>query len=135
MAIEHPRPRVVVSRCLGFAACRYNGEVLPERFIDRLASSVDYVTVCPEVEIGMGTPRETAQLVREHGGLHMVGTRSRRDWTEAMESFAVRRATSVNLVFTGIEMDEGAPLRDGNRSLLTADYGGLVLAVYLAARM
>ncbi len=52
-----------------------------------------------------------------------------------IESFIVRRANSVNLVYNGIEMERGAPLRDGARALLTADYGGLVLAVYLVARI
>jgi uncharacterized protein YbbK (DUF523 family) len=28
------RPQVVVSKCLGFAACRYNGQVIPDPFVE-----------------------------------------------------------------------------------------------------
>lgn len=52
-----------------------------------------------------------------------------------IESFTVRHATMINLVYNGIEADDGRPLRNADRALLTADYGGLVLAVYLSARM
>lgn len=53
-----------------------------------------------------------------------------------IESFTLRHATNVNMVASsGFETEEGRPLRDGNRALLTADYGGLVLTVHLTARM
>ena len=37
------KPRLVVSRCLGFAACRYNGVTIPDHFVERLAPWVDYL--------------------------------------------------------------------------------------------
>jgi uncharacterized protein YbgA (DUF1722 family)/uncharacterized protein YbbK (DUF523 family) len=88
--------RVGISSCLLGQEVRWDGGHKRDRFLtDELAPYVEWVAVCPEVEIGMGTPRETVQLVREQGGLHLVGTRSRRDWTEAMESFAVRRVRAL----------------------------------------
>jgi len=88
--IEHPRPRIVVSRCLGFAACRYNGEVLPERFIDRLAPYVDFVTVCPEVEIGLGTPRDPVRLVTKGNVRHLLQPATGLDVTTRMHQFNTR---------------------------------------------
>ncbi|MCS7155707.1 MAG: DUF523 domain-containing protein, partial [Bacteroidetes bacterium] len=52
-----PRPRVLVSRCLEFDAVRYNGERIPDRIIRELMPHVEFVPVCPEVEVGMGVPR------------------------------------------------------------------------------
>jgi uncharacterized protein YbgA (DUF1722 family)/uncharacterized protein YbbK (DUF523 family) len=49
------------------------------------------VAVCPEVEVGMGTPREPLQLVRHPGGSRMVTTRTGTDWTERMAAYAERR--------------------------------------------
>ncbi|ETA79490.1 YbgA family protein [Youngiibacter fragilis] len=61
------RPKVVVSRCLGFDTCRYNGQTLPDKFVDALGEFVEYRTVCPEVEIGLGVPRDPIRLVLERG--------------------------------------------------------------------
>ncbi len=52
-----------------------------------------------------------------------------------IETFTTRTATSVNQFSGTPEADEGWPLRDADRALLTGDYGGLVLALYLAARI
>ena len=46
------RPRIVVSRCLGFDACRWNGEMIRDAFVESLKPHVDFVTFCPECETG-----------------------------------------------------------------------------------
>jgi uncharacterized protein YbbK (DUF523 family) len=58
-----PRPVVVVSKCLGFAACRYNGQKIFDAFVDKLGRFVDYVLVCPEMEIGLGVPRDPIRVI------------------------------------------------------------------------
>jgi uncharacterized protein YbgA (DUF1722 family)/uncharacterized protein YbbK (DUF523 family) len=96
--IDHPRPRVVVSRCMGFAACRYNGENLPERFIDRLSSFVKYVPICPEVEIGLGTPREPVRLVTRGDVRHLLQPATGIDVTSRMNKFSARFLDDVGNV-------------------------------------
>lgn len=59
-----PKPRVVVSRCLGFDACRYDGSILRDRLIELLEPHVEFVDVCPEAQIGLGTPRLPLRLVQ-----------------------------------------------------------------------
>ena len=49
-----PKPRVVVSRCLGFEKCRYDGSVISDPTVPLLEPHVEYITVCPEKEIGLG---------------------------------------------------------------------------------
>ena len=57
------RPRVGVSSCLLGAEVRFNGGHKRCRFLtDELDPYVDWVPYCPEVEIGLGTPREPIQL-------------------------------------------------------------------------
>jgi len=53
-AMVAPRPRLFISRCLGFESCRWNGEVIRDDFIAKLAGLADVVHDCPEMGIGLG---------------------------------------------------------------------------------
>jgi uncharacterized protein YbbK (DUF523 family)/uncharacterized protein YbgA (DUF1722 family) len=63
--INNVKPVVVVSRCLGFEGCRYNGQMDSCHLVEKLKNYVDFITVCPEIQIGLETPREAIRLVRE----------------------------------------------------------------------
>lgn len=87
----HPRPRLVVSRCLELAACRYDGATIRAPLVRRLAPFVELVPVCPEVEIGLGVPRDPVRLVTLPGGPdcpRMVQPSTGRDLTDAMTGFS-----------------------------------------------
>lgn len=84
----HPRPRVVISRCIDFDACRYNGQVIRASVRDELEPHVDFVPICPELEIGLGVPRDPVRLRRKDGTVHMVQPATGRDLTARMESFS-----------------------------------------------
>ncbi|MCK4438674.1 DUF523 domain-containing protein, partial [Candidatus Bathyarchaeota archaeon] len=60
---SRPKPRVVVSRCLGFEACRWNAEIIRSQTVNELRHHVEFVTVCPEQDIGLGVPRKPIDLV------------------------------------------------------------------------
>lgn len=83
-----PRPKVVVSACLGFAAVRYSGELIPDQIVAALRAHVDFIPVCPEVEIGLGVPRPTVRLVRAREGVRMVQPLTGEDLTERMAAFS-----------------------------------------------
>ncbi|MGM8838621.1 MULTISPECIES: DUF1722 domain-containing protein [Thermus] len=83
-----PRPRLAISACLGFAAVRYSGELIPDKVVAALREHVDFVPVCPEVEIGLGVPRPTVRLVRGEDGPRMVQPSTGEDLTERMRSFS-----------------------------------------------
>lgn len=83
-----PRPVVVVSECLGFAHCRWNGLIVPDAFVAKLGAHVAIRPLCPEVAIGLGTPREPLQTVRQGGELRLIQPATSRDLTEAMRSFS-----------------------------------------------
>jgi uncharacterized protein YbgA (DUF1722 family)/uncharacterized protein YbbK (DUF523 family) len=98
------RPQVVVSRCLGFDACRYNGVTIPDAFVEQLGDYVTYVPVCPEVEIGLGVPRDPVRIVVVEGEPRLVQPASERDVTEQMRAFAEK-------FFEGLEYVDGFILK------------------------
>lgn len=87
---EQPRPRVVVSKCLGFANCRYNGVTITDRVVETIKPFVDPIPVCPEVEIGLGVPRAPIRRVETEGGIRLIQPETGRDVTAAMDGFAER---------------------------------------------
>ena len=92
------RIRVGVSACLVGAQVRFDGGHKRDRRVaETLARHFELVTVCPEVEVGMGTPRETVRLVSDRERPRLVTSRSAVDWTERMESYATARVTRADL--------------------------------------
>ncbi|MCF7927752.1 MAG: DUF523 and DUF1722 domain-containing protein [Spirochaetales bacterium] len=85
-----PRPRVLISRCLGFDNCRYNAAVVKDEFVEQLKESIEAVTVCPEVEMGLETPREPVRLVEWEGEFHLFQPATGKDYTEKMNDFLDR---------------------------------------------
>jgi uncharacterized protein YbgA (DUF1722 family)/uncharacterized protein YbbK (DUF523 family) len=53
------------------------------------------VRVCPEVEVGMGVPRETLRLVRAADDTRMITTRTGIDHTAAMRKYAERKTRQL----------------------------------------
>lgn len=82
------QPRLVVSKCLGFDRCRYDGSVIPDPVVDSLRAWVELLPVCPEVELGLGAPRPPVRLVQVGGEVRLLQPATGRDLTEAMRAFA-----------------------------------------------
>lgn len=82
------RPILLVSRCLGFEACRYNGAILQSDIVDQLKPYCEIVTVCPEKEIGLGVPRKPIRLVSEGGNILLIQHETNLDVTNKMIEFA-----------------------------------------------
>ena len=78
-----------VSSCLLGESVRYNAEHKRDStVIDLLGQQFEAVPVCPEVELGMGVPREPVRLVaNDASSERMVGSESGKDWTQAMADF------------------------------------------------
>ena len=60
--MDHLEPKVVFSGCLGFDHYRYNGGIISEIMVDQLKPFTEIVTVCPEVAIDLGIPRQPTRL-------------------------------------------------------------------------
>ncbi len=85
----------MVSRCLGFGVCRWNGEVLDCRLVDELKNEVDFIPVCPECEIGLGRPRPPILLVRKNSALTLMQPATGLDLTFKMVTFAEKFLQSL----------------------------------------
>lgn len=85
---DENKPTVVVSRCLGFSKCRYNGDVIEDSFVRELKEHVNYITVCPEVEIGLGIPRDPVRLVLENETIELYQPATGKLYTEEMNQYS-----------------------------------------------
>jgi uncharacterized protein YbgA (DUF1722 family)/uncharacterized protein YbbK (DUF523 family) len=85
---ELARPRVVVSKCIEFDRCRYNGLMISSDVVRALKPLVDFVPVCPEVEIGLGVPRDPIRVVSSRAVRALVQPSTGADVTAKMEAFA-----------------------------------------------
>lgn len=84
--------RIGVSTCMLGQNVRHDGGHARDRFVtDELSQWVDFVPTCPEVEIGMGTPRPTVRLVDEGDDVRMIEPASGTDHTDAMSAFSRKR--------------------------------------------
>ena len=104
--------RVGISSCLLGAAVRYDGQHKRNDFlVDELGPLVEWVPVCPEVEVGMGVPRESVRLVRgATGATRMLGNQTGDDWTARMEAFAARRVDELaRLELSGYVLKSRSP--------------------------
>jgi len=81
------KPVVVFSKCLGFEHCRYNGEMINDTFVQKLVPLVEAETICAEVEIGLGVPRDPIRIVSAGDELKLVQPETGIDVTRKMLDF------------------------------------------------
>ncbi len=85
-----------VSACLLGQEVRYDGGHKRDDFLTTvLGPFVRWVPVCPEVEIGLGVPRDTLRLVGDERAPRLVVQRTGEDITERMRRFAVRKVAEL----------------------------------------
>ena len=102
---------MAVSTCLVGEPVRYDAGHKHDRYVtDVLGGHFELVTVCPEVESGMGVPREAVRLVRTGDGVRMRGVKTAVDHTEKMLAFARRRIAALSrLGISGYILKKGSP--------------------------
>lgn len=103
--------RVGVSSCLLGQNVRHDGGNKRDDFVaGDLARRVTLVPVCPEVELGLGTPREPIRLQGAGGTLRIVAPGSGADHTEAMRRYAEERVSELErLGLSGYVFKKGSP--------------------------
>jgi uncharacterized protein YbgA (DUF1722 family)/uncharacterized protein YbbK (DUF523 family) len=95
-AVTSSKLRVGVSSCLIGRKVRYDGQHKRDAFlVDVLDAFVEWVPVCPELEIGLGVPRESIRLVGSPAAPHLLAERSGADHTGAMARYAEARVREL----------------------------------------
>jgi uncharacterized protein YbgA (DUF1722 family)/uncharacterized protein YbbK (DUF523 family) len=85
-----------ISACLLGEEVRFDGGHKLDRFItETLGKFVDFVPVCPEVECGLGIPREAMHLVAAPDGPRLVTVRTGVDHTERLLTWARNRVVEL----------------------------------------
>src|SRR5688572_283085 len=96
-ALELSPVRIGISACLLGEEVRFDGGHKRNSFLTEiLGPHVQWVPVCPEVEVGMGTPREPVRLFRSGSELRMVTVHTGHDYTEAMNRWAEERVRQLD---------------------------------------
>ena len=105
------RPRLGISACLLGQNVRYDGGHKDDAFLrETFGRFVEWIPVCPEMEVGMGVPRETVRLVGATADPKLIAKRSGRDWTGAMKRFAAVRMTELaDLKLSGYVFKKDSP--------------------------
>jgi uncharacterized protein YbgA (DUF1722 family)/uncharacterized protein YbbK (DUF523 family) len=103
--------RLGISRCLLGDEVRFDGGHKKDRFLtDVLGRYVEWVPVCPEVEAGLGIPREAMRLVDHPQRPRLVSITSKHDHTKAMETMVEERLDSLKEVdLSGFVFKRGSP--------------------------
>jgi uncharacterized protein YbgA (DUF1722 family)/uncharacterized protein YbbK (DUF523 family) len=95
---EDSIPKIGISSCLLGKKVRFDAGHKRDRYItDILGELVAFVPVCPEIEVGMGVPREAVRLVGTVEAPKMVGNKTGEDWTARMNRYARQRVRKDNL--------------------------------------
>jgi uncharacterized protein YbgA (DUF1722 family)/uncharacterized protein YbbK (DUF523 family) len=103
--------RIGISACLLGQEVRFDGSHKRDRFIvGTLGQFFRFVPVCPEVDIGLGTPRETIRLARLGSEIRLVAPKSGADHTEAMAAYSKEKAEELDrLDLSGYLLKRASP--------------------------
>jgi len=82
------KPKILISKCLGFENCRYNGAIVQFDLLDKMKDQIEFIPLCPEIEIGLGLPRESLRLIKVHDGIELVQPKSKKYLTDDMKKYS-----------------------------------------------
>ena len=103
--------RLGISRCLLGEEVRFDGGHKRDRFLTEvLGRYVEWIPVCPEVEAGLGIPREAMRLVGDPQHPRLVTITSGKNHTGALKTMTTNRLEELkNLDLSGYVFKKGSP--------------------------
>jgi uncharacterized protein YbgA (DUF1722 family)/uncharacterized protein YbbK (DUF523 family) len=117
--------RVGISTCLLGQEVRWDGGHKRSRYItDILGVYFEFVPVCPELEVGMGVPREPVHLEGEVETPRLIGSRSGEDWTDRMNRYSIQRVKQLaKMRLSGYILKKDSPSCGMERVKITNNTG------------
>ena len=89
--------KIGISACLLGTKVRFDGGHKRDSFLTgTLSNYFEWLPVCPEVEVGMTTPRESLRLVGKPDSPRMVTTKTGIDWTDRMNHYSHSRVKALS---------------------------------------
>tara|TARA_B100002052_G_C15849191_1_gene584132 strand:+ start:439 stop:1383 length:945 start_codon:yes stop_codon:yes gene_type:complete len=92
------KPKIIISKCLEFDACRYDGQIINNKYVKKMKKFIDFEPVCPEVEIGMGTPRKPIRIVHNNNKIELPQTDTGIDFSSKMNNFTNKYISKINQI-------------------------------------
>jgi len=87
MGKEFTKPNIIISKCIEIENCRYNAQIISSEFVKLLKPYVNLISVCPEVEIGLGVPREPIRIIKKDEKRYLIQPSTDKDVTKDMQKF------------------------------------------------
>ncbi len=106
--INYPVPNIILSSCLEHEFCRYDGNMISSEIICILKPFVNFITVCPEVEIGLGIPRDTITLIDSNNDSTFIQPATNKNLTTQMMQFSMDFANN-HTALDGILLKSKSP--------------------------
>lgn len=82
------KPTIVVSKCLEFEHCRYDGSMISDLFVRKLKDYVNFIPLCPEMEIGLPSPRQALRIMETDQDEVLIFSQTGEPITEQMVTYA-----------------------------------------------
>ncbi len=100
-----------ISACLLGDKVRFDGGHKNNPYIaDVLTPFFKWVRVCPEVEMGLGTPRESMHILNEKGKLHLKTVKTGQDLTAKFQKFSEQKLKEIEkLELSGFLLKKNSP--------------------------
>ena len=92
------KPKIIISKCLEFDACRYDGQIINNKYILKLKDFIDFKPICPEVEIGMGIPRKPIRIISDNDKIKLNQYDTEIDFSNKMNSFSENYISTIGQV-------------------------------------
>lgn len=90
------KPNIVISKCLEFDTCRYNGDIIKNIYIRQLKPFINFITVCPEVEIGLGTPRDPIRIIENETKKMLLQEATGKELSNRMNNFSKKFISNLD---------------------------------------
>ncbi len=123
--MSNEKIRIGISSCLLGEKVRFDGQHKLDRFIvNTLGVYFDFVPVCPEVELGLPTPRPALRQVGQPDAPRLVFSKTGEDISEAMEAWSQRRVRELETEeLCGFIFKKGSPSSGMERVKLYDHHG------------
>ena len=83
------KPKIGISSCLLGEKVRYDGEHKKQpAILQAMTQHFELISICPEVAIGLGVPRETIQLIEVNKELVCLGSETKQDVSQRLIDLA-----------------------------------------------
>ncbi len=81
------KPKLLISRCFS-QPVRYNGGIVNDEFISKLKQHIEFIDLCPELEIGLGVPRQRLIIMDGQFSKRLIQPETGMDFTDKINEFS-----------------------------------------------